>query len=227
MAPPASGLYRFSANGNVIGGRPPRPVRIRHAACPTSRPTQCASRRTAARSPTAVPLLRGLTALWTPSNATGLYWPNQNNGLGVEDYTDPDWIDSTHFTVSHSGATIGTQSMWGVQHASSPASGPGWYESGATGTGFQGIVSRSGQISALFEDDAAAWLPPRRTRRDLALHRLGPLRRRGHGFNLQCKVTLIAAQSSDPSDYSPTFSADGTKLLWGDDQGVEIATSRT
>jgi PKD domain len=101
----------------------------------------------------------------------------------------------------------------------SAAGGPGWYQPGVTGDGFHGIIARGGKVSALFENPVVPhtvriWLYTAASLADAETN----------GYNLRCKLTLDAARSSDPFDYSPTFSPDGTKLLWGDDQGVEIAT---
>ncbi len=222
---PASALYRFSANGNVIGGSIPTPGTYPTPSCPTVAPTSVRVSPDAAKIAYGTLLCSGdMTALWTPSSATGLSWPNQNHGLGVEDYSDPNWIDNTHFTVSHYGSTFGTQSMWGVTSTQSARGGPGWYESGATGTGFQGVISRNGRVSALFEDDQANWVPPRTHHAAIWLYTASNLAdAENNGFTLRCKLTLNAGQSSNPSNFSPSFSPDGTKLVWGDDRGVEIA----
>jgi hypothetical protein len=42
-----------------------------------------------------------------------------------------------------------------------------------------------------------------------------------------CNIPLNAAQFSDVTHLSPSLSPDGTKILWGDDQGVEVASLAT
>jgi hypothetical protein len=219
---PGSDLYRFSGNGNQIGGPIPTPGTYYTLACPTLPPNSVRVSPDGSKIAYGSTLCSsGLTALWTPSSSTGLDWPNQNGGLGVQDYSDPDWIDNTHFSVSHPGATIGTQPMWGVQATDSAASGPGWYEPSATGDGFQGIIARTGKIAALFEDDAADWTPAVPHSVTVWLYTAASLAdAEANGYQLQCKLALNAAQSSDPFDYSPTFSPDGSKLLGGDRHGL-------
>ncbi len=220
-----SDLYRFSANGNLTAGPIPTPGTYYTLNCPTQAPNSVRVSPDAGKIAYGTTLCsQGPTALWTPSNATGLDWPNQNGGLGVQDYDYPDWIDSTVFTVTHPGPVSGTQSQWGVSSTAASPGGAGWYEPGATGTGFQAIVARSGKISALFEDDKADWIPPQTHNATIRLYTAASLTdAENNGFDLQCKLTLSASQSSDPFDFSPTFSPDGTKLLWGDDLGVEVA----
>ena len=154
-----SDLYRFSANGNLTGGPIPTPGTYYTLNCPDPAKLGPGFARRGQDRLRHDAVLQGPTALWTPSSATGLNWPNQDNDLGVQDYNDPDWIDSTDFTVSHPGRTSGTQSQWAVSYTVA-SRGSGWNEQKATGTGFQAIVSRDGKVSALFEDDNADWIPP-------------------------------------------------------------------
>jgi hypothetical protein len=222
----SSEIYRFAPNGNQIGQPIPTWGSYSTPACPTYGPYS------ARVSPDGTKVAYGIwdcgaisdTALWTPVTSTGLNFPNQS--LGQEDFYEPQWIDSSHFMVSHAGPTVtDTQSRFFV-HALSAGDdvGPGWYDPRFTGTGVQGLVSRQGTTLAAFEDDAADYIDgiPRHVR--LFLYSSSSLANaETNGWNLDCTITLDAAHTTDPLDLSPSFSSDGTKLYWGDDRGVEVA----
>ncbi|TVZ00846.1 hypothetical protein EAS64_36485 [Trebonia kvetii] len=96
------------------------------------------------------------TALWTPATATGLKFPSQT--LGQEDFYEPYWINNSEFVVSHAGPTVSdSQARWFV-HKTTQADDTGvigWNWAAMTGTGAQAVLTRSGSILAVFEDDAA------------------------------------------------------------------------
>jgi PKD repeat protein len=103
--------------------------------------------------------------------------------------------------------------------------GPGWYESeenGMTGTGQQGLISRDGKTLAVFEDDAASQTGGKPSKFKLWLYRVASLPVSSGWGNAACVISLDPAVTSDPFHISPSFSPDGTKIMWGDDQGVKV-----
>lgn len=224
----SSELYRFRGDGNQIGGSIPTYGSYSSPSCPAYPPTSVRV------SPDASKIAYGIyacgdfghmVALWTPSTATGLDFPNQTQGQ--VDFTDPVWIDSSRFTISHAGPPTG--SHWG-EHAVSDADnvGAGWYESHSPmdNMSAEAVISRSGTESVVFFNDAADWTDgkPRNVR--LVVYEnpsMPPDFSAGYG-NPVCNISLDASQISDVGNISPTLSPDGTKVLWGDDQGVEIAS---
>jgi len=156
--------------------------------------------------------------------STGLNFPSQT--LGQEDFYQPQWVDNSQFMVSHAGPTVTDTQSWFFVHPLSAGDdvGPGWTDSAFTGTGVQGLVSRQQTTLAAFEDDAADYLDgvPRHVR--LFLYSSTSLAAaESQGWTLNCTISLDASHTTDPQHLSPSFSADGTKLYWGDDKGVEVA----
>lgn len=223
----SSEIYRFAPDGNQIGKPIPTWGSYSTPACPTYGPDS------ARVSPDGTKVAYGIwdcgalsdTALWTPVTSTGLNFPNQT--LGQEDFYDPEWVDNSHFMVSHAGPTVTDSQSWFFVHSLNAGDdvGPGWTDSAFTGTGVQGLVSRQQTTLAAFEDDAADYTDAVPRHVSLFLYSSASLAAAAaNGWHLDCTITLDAAHTSDPLHLSPSFSSDGTKLYWGDDQGVEVAS---
>ena len=220
----SSEIYRFKPNGQQIAGVIPTFGSYSTPECPTFGPD------TVRVSPDASKIAYGIwecgddsyTALWTPATATRLKFPDQK--LGQEDFYEPNWINNSLFVVSHAGPTVSdTQARWFTHK---PTQGDdvgvsGWNWGPMTGTGAQAVINRTGTVLAVFEDDAADWTngKPRHVRLWLFSDEV-------HGsFVKHCTVTLNAAKTSHPFQLSPSFSSNGKQLLWGDDKGVEVAST--
>jgi hypothetical protein len=158
------------------------------------------------------------TTLWTPSTATGLDFPGQQDGqVGL---VAPSWIGNGALLLSRDvtsddlGATF---SLYGIGGADGTAD-PWFSDTTATwATGFEAAATRSGTRIAVMEDDAADndGTPTR------VVLRLYVADAPGSPPAFRCELPLEAADTY--SSASPSFSPDGTRLAWAQSDGIHVA----
>lgn len=169
-------------------------------------------------------------ATWT--STTGDDWGKGSRG--EPDYELPSWIDSTRFVVSHAGPpNSDTEPRWLISDAiEGLGASPGWTEPRITAPEAQAVVSRDGRRMAVFTNDRRSWPDgkPRHVEIWLYTSRYATSPGFGQSWDPQCPSTADGAPISlDPAkvamtqELRPSFSPDGSKLLWGDNDGVEVA----
>ncbi len=179
------------------------------------------------------------TTLWTPTSSTNLNFPGQT--LGQENNIDPSWIDSTDlllddpsawecystppdrvFKTYKTGNGDDTAASW----FDDTTEAGGCYQNGWA-TGFDSTISRQGAKIAVVEDNAADNFDGQPTKVVIRLFATnGPAPTKP---TFKCQVALNAAKyNTDKGGLwvgyaSPTFTADGTELAWGDADGIHVA----
>ena len=221
----SSDIYRFRPDGNQIGKPIPTWGSYSTPSCPYYPPTNLRV------SPDGSKVAYGIlecasfeyTALWTPTSSTGLNFPNQD--IGQLDFYQPSWIDNSTFAISHFGSVFSNGANWGVHNVNDGDNvGSGWHEDGITGTSQVAVISRDGTTSAVFEDDAADYTDGVPRHVNLWLYHAASLADASdNGYTLDCTIPLDASKTTDPQHLSPSISADGKTLYWGDDAGIEAA----
>lgn len=220
----SSELYRFAPDGNQIGKPIPTYGSYSSPSCPYYPPSSVRV------SPDGARIAYGIldcgaggenVVLWTPASATGLSFPSQTRGQ--VDFTEPIWIDSNRFAISHAGPPV-FGAHWG-EHAIGDGDnvGQGWSEAAMDDDTAHAVISRSGKLAAVFFEDGAGWSDgkPRSVALWLYSNPAMPAAFNAAYGDPVCKVTLNAAKWV--RQVSPSLSPDGTKLLWGDADGVEVA----
>jgi hypothetical protein len=221
----SSEIYRFQPDGNQIGTFTPTYGSYSTPACPTYGPSRVRV------SPDGSKIAYGIygcgaggyeTALWTPAGSTTLNFPNQS--IGQQDFWNPIWIDSSRFTISHFGPPFGAH--WGEHLVSDGDNeGGGWYESTMDSRAADAVISRDGTTAVVFFEDSASYSDgmPRNVSM-LVYHDASVPSDWTHNAygSPACSFTLDASKFSNVEKTDPSLSPDGTKVMWGDDDGVEL-----
>jgi hypothetical protein len=177
--------------------------------------------------------------LWTPTSSTNLNFPGQT--LGQENNEHPAWIDSTHFMTDDPSAwqcfvdppdrvfkyyKTGNGDDTAANWFDDNSEGGGCYQNGWS-YGFNPVITRAGDKIAIVEDDAANYFdgqPRKVIIRLFATNGPAPTKP-----TYKCQIVLNANKYNTDNGglwvgyASPTFTADGTELAWGDADGIHVA----
>jgi hypothetical protein len=223
----SSELYRFAPDGNQIGTFTPTYGSYSTPACPAYPPSSVRV------SPDGSKIAYGIyacgaggqqVALWTPAGSTGLSFPNQSQGQ--VDFWQPGWIDSTHMSISHAGPPV-FGAHWG-EHSTSDGDnvGAGWAEPTMGDRAADAVISRDGKKAVVFFDDAASYTDGKPRNLDMWVYSNPSMPADFSGdYGVPpagCRFHLDATTVGQVNHLSPSLSPDGTKVLWGDDTGVEV-----
>jgi hypothetical protein len=158
------------------------------------------------------------TTLWTAADAAGVEFPGQF--LGQQGFLSPSWIGNGQLLLSRDVTSEAPAALALYAVGEGDDSAEPWFGDDAQTwvTGYDAAASRDGTRIAVLEDDAAdhEGVPTRVVLRLFSTS--GP----GSAAALRCELGLEAADSY--SSASPTFSPDGTRLAWAENDGIHVAT---
>jgi hypothetical protein len=176
--------------------------------------------------------------LWTPTSSTNLNFPNQT--LGQENNEHPAWIDATHFMTDDPSAwqcfvdppdkvfkyyKTGNGDDTAASWFDDTSEGGGCFPKGWA-YGFDPTITRAGDKIAIVEDDAANWADGQPRKVVIRLFATNGAAPKAPTF--KCQIALNASKfNTDKGGQwvgyaSPSFTADGTELAWGDVDGIHV-----
>ena len=166
------------------------------------------------------------TALWTPAGSTGLDFPDQT--LGQQDFWEPTWIDNSRFAISHAGPPVFGAHFGEHLVTDGDNDGAGWTASGMEDRSAHAVISRDGKEAVVFFDDAADFSDGKPRNLDMWVY-VDPTMPSDFSDGWPDPSAGCQFQFSDPSSrfsdmgkLSPTLSPDGSKVMWGEDDGIHL-----
>jgi hypothetical protein len=162
-------------------------------------------------------------ASWrNPSGAGSFSTADDSSGAPLP-YSSPEWWGPGHLLITHDGTAWSGQAEYGLYNLAD-GSAPGWSNDEAIGSSgsYQVTVSRSGLKWAVMTDDGPDNLG---TIHNIAIT-LETTASQPPSANINdthCTITLPASQfATNHGSYlaSMSFSADGSTLAWGQDDGI-------
>lgn len=223
-------IYKMDQSGHLIGSRIPTHSDYSNGNCPAYPPNNMRVSPDGTKIAYDEFICSNFATYWTPSNSTGLNFPNQT--LGQEDYGDPAWMGNSGLLLSYVGVpfnlndTFATYATGGGDNSSR-----GWFgdttesdpsNPGGWATGFNATISRQGDKIAILEDDAANWFDG--TPRNVALRFFTTNGTPPAQPTFRCQLNLPASRfPSGGSNNGLSFSPDGTKIAWEDTAGIHVA----
>ena len=159
-------------------------------------------------------------ASWRRPNGAGSF---RTAGSPPLPYASPEWWGSRHLLIAHDGTTVGSQAQYAV-YSLANGSTPGWSGDEAIGNApaYQVAIARNGLEFAVLTDDA----PDHGGRVHsiaITLETTASPPVTSDVKDTHCTVTLPAsrfATNHGSSLASMSFSADGSTLAWGQDDGI-------
>jgi hypothetical protein len=212
---PNGGIYRFTPQGDQIGDPTPTALTFASDDNPAEPPTHVRVSPDGQKVAYDEVIDDGVTTLWTPAGSTALDFPGQL--YGQEGLASPSWIDNARLLLSRdiTDADPDTATFTVYDTADGDDSSTDLFSdtgSADWATGYDAAAARGGARFAVVEDDAAdnGGDPTRVALRLFA------------GTTFACELPLPVDDSYIGA--GPTFSADGSRLAWAQQDGIHVAS---
>lgn len=208
-----SDIYVFAPGGG-LDHRIPTPADYSTLNCPTFAPSHIHISPDGTKIAYDTWMCDHFTTFWTPVSSRSLNWPNQK--LGQEGALAPAWLGNDELLLTLGTRVAGGQGFARYRPGDGDNSASGWFSDQGWAKGWYAFASSDGKKIAVVEDNAADRLG-KPSRVAIKLYAVS-----GGTARAECAVDIQFGPGF--ANVSPSFSPDDTRLLFGEPDGIHVAT---